>query len=80
MGSLMAYLRSLRSKPRSFHVGLVLALAWVPLLIHFAGYSVVATIVLAVFAVVFFTIHPVTFTATNPPADREPRPPAANDE
>lgn len=80
MGSLMAYLRSLRSKPRSFHVALVLALAWVPLLIHMAGYSTLATIVLGVFAVVFFTIHPVTFTAPNPPAGRAPRPPAANDE
>jgi hypothetical protein len=80
MASLTTYLRSLRSKPRSFHVGLVLAFAWVPLLIYFAGYSTLATIVLIVLAVVFLTIHPVTFIAPNPPADRPQRQPAANDE
>ena len=76
----MTYLRSLRGKPRSFHVGLILLMAWVPLLIYIAGYSVVATIVLIVLALVFLTIHPVTFIAPNPPADRSPHPPAANDE
>ncbi len=76
----MTYLRSLRSKPRSFHVGLVLVLAWVPLLIHFAGYSIVATVVLIVLALVFLTIHPVTFVAPNPPTGRSANPPAANDE
>jgi hypothetical protein len=80
MGSLMNYLRSLRNKPRGFHVALVLVFAWVPLLIYLMGHPAVATVVLIALAVVFLTIHPVTFIAPNPPAGRAPRQPAANDE
>jgi tryptophan-rich sensory protein len=79
MVSLVAYLRSLRSKPRIFHVGLVLAFAWVPLLVYFAGYAVAAIVLLGILAAVFFTIHPMTFIAHNP-ENRGPRSSAANDE
>jgi hypothetical protein len=81
MGALVAYLRSLRTKPRSFHVGLVLVLAWVPLLIYMMGYPWIATIVLSMLAAAFLTIHPLTFsTPAQQAADPDRSELAANDE
>jgi len=78
MTTLLEILRGFRAKPRAFHVGLVLVLAWVPLLLHMAGHPFLAMLALLLMTAAFLVIHPLGALAAPPPDPAASH--AANDE